>query len=430
VLNVRNILIALICASPLILLWDNLIIQGLMAGVVAVALAIAAATLRPGETAFLISVTRAPAAVAAVPALWLILQVLPLRLLAHPIWKSAEAALQHPIAGSISLDPGAGIIALGNYLVIAAVALLSAAVAVDRVRAEWILFALSAAASVIAVLLITHDLLLPVGWLAGAAREQAIDCAGLGAIIAAAAFVRAIERHETRRVNQQNANTILLQHLLIFAAAVLICIAALAFGADKQALFATVFGLGTLACITIIRHFGLGLFGIGGMAALAVGIAFIVMAVQPTKRGASAVLAFASESSSATALSQRMLDDAPSVGIGAGTFVALAPIYREMDDPPAGSAASTSAATLAIELGSPMLWLIIAGTVAGIVTLLRASLQRGRDSFYPAMAGAALITLLLSAFTNAGLLGDATGLITAAAIGLGFAQSKSRTAHA
>jgi hypothetical protein len=430
VLYVRNILILLIGASPLVLLWDKLIVQGLLAGLVAVALAVAALSMRPGETAFLISVTRAPAVVAAVPALWLILQILPLRLFAHPIWKSAEVALQHPIAGSISIDPGAGIIALGNYLVIAAVALLSAAAAVDRLRAEWILFALSAAASVIAVLLIMHDLPFPGGWLAGAAHEQAIDCAGLGTIIAGAACIRAIERHETRRASLQHANTILLQHLLIFGAAALICLGALVLGADKQVLFATAFGLGTLACITIIRHFGLGLFGIGGMAALAVGIAFIVMAVQPNKRGASAALAFASESSSATALSQRMLDDAPFVGVGAGTFVALAPIYREMDDPPAGFAASTSAATLAIELGSPMLWLIIAGTVAGIVMLLRASLQRGRDSFYPAMAAAALITLLLSAFTNAGLLGDATGLITAAAIGLGFAQSKSRTAHA
>jgi hypothetical protein len=52
------------------------------------------------------------------------------------------------------------------------------------------------------------------------------------------------------------------------------------------------------------------------------------------------------------------------------------------------------------------------------------------DSFYPAMAGAALITRLLLAFTNAGSLGNATGLIAAMAVGLGFAESKSRTAQA
>jgi hypothetical protein len=37
--------------------------------------------------------------------------------------------------------------------------------------------------------------------------------------------------------------------------------------------------------------------------------------------------------------------------------------------------------------------------------------------------------MLLQAFIDAGLSGTATGLIGAALIGLGLAQSKSRTAH-
>jgi hypothetical protein len=55
-------------------------------------------------------------------------------------------------------------------------------------------------------------------------------------------------------------------------------------------------------------------------------------------------------------------------------------------------------------------------------------LQRGRDSFYPAMAGGCLITLLLLSFNNVGLFGTATSLIAAAVIGLGIGQSKSRSA--
>ena len=66
----------------------------------------------------------------------MLVQVLPLRVLAHPIWKSAETALGHPVAGGISVDPGASVIALGQYLSVIAVAFLSAAVAVDRQRAE------------------------------------------------------------------------------------------------------------------------------------------------------------------------------------------------------------------------------------------------------------------------------------------------------
>ena len=68
------------------------------------------------------------------------------------------------------------------------------------------------------------------------------------------------------------------------------------------------------------------------------------------------------------------------------------------------------------------------GDTGSIVILLRASLRRGRDSFYPAMAGSRPIALLLFSFINPGLLGTATSLIAAAVIGLGIAQSKSRTA--
>lgn len=65
----RFILVALICASPVILVADGLIIQGLVALIVASALVIIAQSLRPGEAGFLVSLILAPAAIAAVPAL-------------------------------------------------------------------------------------------------------------------------------------------------------------------------------------------------------------------------------------------------------------------------------------------------------------------------------------------------------------------------
>src|SRR5215831_7998953 len=80
VLNVRNILIVLICVSPINLLWDKLMVQGLLAGLVGAALAITASTLRPGETTFLVLISRALFVAAAIPALWMILQILPLHL--------------------------------------------------------------------------------------------------------------------------------------------------------------------------------------------------------------------------------------------------------------------------------------------------------------------------------------------------------------
>ncbi len=159
------------------------------------------------------------------------------------------------------------------------------------------------------------------------------------------------------------------------------------------------------------------------------GIALFVMAYHPPERGAGIPLAYAESSTALITLSQRILEDAPLLGTGAGTFAALAPIYREIDDPPSGPVAATTASTFAIELGKPLLWLITLATVVFSIILFRASLRRGRDFFYSAMGGSCLITLLFLAFTNAGLLGTATELIFAAALGLAVAQSKSRTAQ-
>jgi hypothetical protein len=419
--QVSLILVTLICTSPATLLWDGLIAQGLVAGTVAVALAITARALRPAETEFLVSVVRPPAVVAAVPAVWVLVQVLPLGVLAHPIWKTAETALGHPLAGTISVDPGASVIALGQYLSIVGVALLSAAVAVDRQRAEWILFALTAAVVAIALITRTHDL-------PTFARAQAIDCVSMGTIIAGTACIRTIERYETRRSSPQRSVPVLLWTFVACSAALAICAAVEMFGATREILIATAYGVFALISISIVRRFALGAIVTAAIVASALGAAIILLTYQPAERGTSVPLAFTGASDpSLIALSERVLYDAPLVGTGAGTFAALAPIYRQIDDPPPGSTAVTAATAFAIELGKPMFWLITVATAGSIFILLRASLQRGRDSFYPAMGGSCLITLLLLAFNNAGLFGTAGSLIAAAAIGLAIAQSKSRT---
>jgi hypothetical protein len=421
VFKVCLILVTVICASPIVLLWDGPIVQGLFAGIIAVALGITAQTLRPGETEFFVSIFRPLAAVAAVPALWVVVQVLPLKLFAHPIWRSAETALRHPIAGTISVDPGASIIALGQYLCVIAVAFLSAAVAVDRQRAEWILFALTAAVTAAALMLLARP--------ATFARGQTIDCVAMGIIIAGAACIRTIERYETRRSSPQRSVPVLLWTFVACSAALAICGAAVMLSATREILIATGYGIFAFTCISIIRRFALGAIGNTAIAAPALGAAILLLAYYPAERGTSVTLAFAGASNpSRIALSERVLYDAPLVGTGAGTFAALAPIYRQIEDPPPDSTAVTAAATIAIELGKPMFWLFTTAAGGSIFILIRASLQRGRDSFYPAMGGSCLITLLLLCFNNAGLLETASSSIGAAVIGLAIAQSKSRTA--
>jgi len=355
-----------------------------------------------------------------------LLQILSLGILVHPIWNSAQMAIGHPIVGHITIDPALSLIALGQYLSLTAVVYLTAAIAVDRQRAEWILFALTIAVTFVSLIVITHVLFLRGPWLGESQRIAAIECVSLGTIIAATACIGAIERYETRRARGQTepkeGKTI-----IACGVALLICATAFALDANREVLFATGYGLLTLACMVIIRRFGLGLLGTAVITVPAIWIAGVLVTAHPAPRDISLPLTFAGQSSPRLmALSERMLDDAPILGTGAGTFAALAPLYREIDDPPSDSPSPTAAGAVAIELGKPMLWLIVAATIGLMLFVLRASVVRGRDSFYSAMTGSCLLTLLLMGFTNSGLLETVPALLATTVLGLGLAQSKSR----
>jgi hypothetical protein len=428
--NARLILVVLLCASPAILVFDGAITHGILAGVAAVGIAIVSRTMRPVETQFFLSFAKRAAAFAAIPALWMVIQVLPLPFLAHPMWASAQTGIGHPIAGSISIDIGASVMALGFYLTIVAVAFWSAAVAVDRQRAEWVLFALMIATALIALTVAaTTVFTLPHFDTTAMSfyRAQAIDCVAMGVMIAAAAGVRTLERYETRRASPSRSVSVLLWTYAACAAALAICIAALIMTAPVNALVATIYGAVALLSIALIRRLGLGSWAALAIAVFAIAVAGLVAAREPGLRNKNLTLAFAESPASLTELGQRILDDTPLNGTGAGTFAAIAPIYRDVDDRTALSTAPTAAAATAIELGRPMLWLIVATIVFSIFILLRASLQRGRDSFYPTAGASSLITLLFLSFTNAGVLGSAAAMIAAATLGLAIAQSKSRS---
>jgi len=428
--NARLILVILLCASPAILIFDGVIVHGVLAGVAAVGIAIVSRTMRPVETQFFLSFAKRAAAFAAIPALWMLIQVLPLPFLAHPIWTSAQTGIGHPIAGSISIDIGASVIALGFYLSIVAVAFWSAAVAVDRQRAEWVLFALLIATALIGLTMAaTAVFRLPQFDTTAASfyRTQAIDCVAMGVMIAAAAVVRTLERYETRRASPSRSVSDLLWTYAACAAALTICIAALIMSAPVSSLVATTYGAIALLSIALIRRLGLGSWTALAIAVFAIAVAGLVAASEPGLRNKNITLTFAESPAPLTELGQRILDDTPLNGTGAGTFAAIAPIYRDIDDRTSLSTAPTAAASTAIELGRPMLWFIVATIVFLIFFLLRASLRRGRDSFYPTAGASCLITLLFVSFTNPGVLGSAAAMIAAATLGLAIAQSKSRS---
>jgi hypothetical protein len=261
--NVSNallILTTLIIGSPAILWLDGPIMQTLVTGAAATGVAVVSGTMRPGEAIFFVSFARPAALLAAVPALWMLIQVVPMGLFAHPIWASAQATLGHPILGSISIDVGAGAQALGRYLTIVAIGFWTAAAAIDRQRAEHILFALVAATGLIA-LIMTAVKLFGFGDFrsaAGPALMQATDCMVIGVIVAGAAMVRTLERYETRRANPGRSVTTLTATFAACAAAFTLCFGSLLALAPRSVLVPTGYGIGVLAAIALIRRLGLG----------------------------------------------------------------------------------------------------------------------------------------------------------------------------
>ena len=197
------ILISLIFVTPITVILGGPIIIGLLAAVAAISVAMVGLRTRPGEASFLSTVIRPVSVAAMIPAIWMLFQALPLQSLrlVHPIWQSTAAALGVPVAGSVSIDPGATLISFVQYLSAIAIAFVAAAAAIDRRRAEWIFFALT-----ISTTLIASDVTgrqprffrLTEFW-DGGSCVAAIECAALGFILAGAAALHTFERSKTRR---------------------------------------------------------------------------------------------------------------------------------------------------------------------------------------------------------------------------------------
>jgi len=429
VANALVVLIIVIIASPAILLFDGPIVQALVTGAAAGGVAIVSGAMRPGETTFFLSFAGPAALFAAVPAVWMLFQVAPLGMFAHPIWTSAQGALGHPIVGSISVDVGAGAQALGRYITIVAIGFWTAAAAVDRSRAERILFALVTATGLIALTAMAAVLFEFQGFTNAAGFElvQATDCILIGVIVAGAAMVRTLERYETRRAHPDRSVATLAVTFAACAAVFALCVAALLVLAPVSVLVPAGYGIGALLAIVLIRRLDLGRWGIATIYVPAVVLAALLGAGKASMATQDLSLVFATAPEALVSTSQRLLTDAPLLGTGAGTFAAIAPIYHDIDDNTALSTAPTFAAATAIELGRPFLWLLVLTIGGTIAILLRAALRRGRDSFYAAAGAGSLIALLLLIFMNAGLLGTATAVIAAATLGLALAQCKSRS---
>jgi hypothetical protein len=412
------ILVLLIFAAPVTVVLDNLIVRSLIAAAAAVSVAIVGLRIRPGEAGFLSRVIRPVTLIAAIPAAWMLIQAMPLpsSRLAHPIWKSAASVLGVPLAGSISIDPGATLVALAWYLSAIAIAFVAAAVAIDRRRAEWIFFALIIATTVIALmaLAVTEQ-----------ARVAATYCAVLGVIFAAAGTVHTPKKGKAPRPDQ--TRSWIWPSLMVWLAPLSICLLIVIVAGTGPTYFAVACGVATLVVALMIQRFSIGTWGIAAIVSVALLVVIATVALQSDPQILDLTLTFATHApSSLIRVTQRALAETGWAGTGAGAFAAVVPIYRDIDGSVTANMAPTTAATIVVEMGRPFFWTILILAIWLALVLLRGALWRQRDAIYSITGASCLVTIILLSFVNATLLSTPVTLISAVAIGVAVAQSKSR----
>jgi hypothetical protein len=426
------LLVLLICATPALLIIDGPIDHGVIPAILAMALAFAARTIRPGQAEHFFALARPVAIVAVIPAVWILVQILPLGIagISNPIWENASAGIGHSIRRGISIDPGFTLLSLSDYFTMVAVLFLSMIACLDRQRAQWVLFALTTGTALTALILI-GDNLAGVNFLSATAntapRIGALDSAALGLILSSASAVGVFDRYESQRSTSKSSIATFAMAFVFCVFAFAACALAISLHPSGYLSLAAGSGLATLAAVTLIRRLGLGPWGCSAIGSVAIVISISVVALQPASQIMALTLPLAPQALiSPSSVTERILAGSPWTGTGAGTFATLIPIYRDADDVVAKYPAPNVTTKIAVEAGRPAVWAVLFIAIASAVVLFRGALRRRRDSFYSAAGAGCVVTLILLSFTDAGMLQTPTSVVTSAALGLAFGQRLSR----
>jgi hypothetical protein len=423
-------LLVLVAATPGLLFLDNLVVAGAIQLYAAVSLMIIAIGMRPGEARHFVKLVRVPAALAAIPLLWMLIQLLPIGIggLSRSIWESAASALEtRRLSASITIDPGLTLIALCRFASTVGIAFVAAAVSIDRHQAERLLLLLASAAAVISLILLASRIGgFGLNELGTNATHATIVTAGIiGIILFAASVIMVVERYEMGRWPRTSSSWRLIP-IGIMVAGLLVCSSTLIAGDTNYAIFAAACGLATVAIIYFVRRLGFGPgagLAMGCVAILAVAV--IIWTKGPPATGDVSLRYMTDANSDVVTLDNRILDAVGLAGSGAGTLPVISTIYGSQE--PSDVRPATFAGQIAIELGHPALWVIVGLACTLIVMFARGAFNRGRDCFYPLAGVGVTVAMVLNCFNNATLTNPAILLLVAVTLGVGFGQSIGRS---
>jgi hypothetical protein len=423
-------LLVLIAAIPVSLFFDNLIVAGAIQLYAALSMMIIAIGVRPGEARHYLKLVRVSAALAAIPLLWMLIQLLPIGIggLSRTIWESAASALGTPrLWASITIDPGLTLIAVCRLATMAGIAFVATVVSIDRQRAKQILLLLASAASVISLALLASQLggfNFKNGTNADGTNATMMTAGIVGIILFAACVIMSIERfdrrHEPRTFSSQP-----LVPIGVAVAGLVVCSSTLIAGHTSHAIFAAACGLVTVAIVYFVRRLGFGPRAGLAICCLAIFAASLIIWTKGNPTTGDVSLRYMADANGdVVTLDNRILDAVGFAGSGAGTFPAVSTIYGAEGS--SGIRPDTFAGQIAIELGRPALWVIVGLTCALTVMFARSAFSRGRDYFYPLAGAGITVAMVLDCFTNATLTNPAISLLVAVTLGLGLGQSVGR----
>jgi hypothetical protein len=419
----------LIAAIPVLLFFDNLVVAASIQLYAAGSLIIIAMGIRPGEARHFFRVIRVPTAFAAVPVLWILFQLLPIAFggLSGSIWQSASTALAAPPTASISVDPGLTLIALCRFGSLVSIALVTAAVSIDRQRVEKILVLLASAAAVVSLILLASQLggMRLTDESGGDVKHSIlVTIAIIGVILFAVGIIIVSEQYTASGQPWTFLSRQPIQ-IIVMGAGLLICLSTLVAGDTSHARFAAACGLATIAIVYSVRRLGFGPrvgLMMGCVAILAA--AAIIWTHGHPKPGDISLRYMTDASPDVVTIDNRILDAVGLTGSGAGTFSVIGTIYGAQE--PSAVDPATFAAQIAVELGQPALWVIVGLAGILVIILARSAFNRGRDYFYPLAAAGVTVAMTLISFNNATLTNPAVLLLVAITLGLGFGQSVGR----
>jgi len=423
-----SLLLVGVAVAPVLILFDGPLAQSLIEVLAAAALAFVATAARAGDVNLAAQITSRLRIAVAVPVIWMLIQLLPMPSagLSHSIWINANEALDHRTFGHISIDLGQTIQALTFYVANVALIIVAVFALRERRRAELALFVLAAIATLATALLLMERLLPAADRSLGETGGILAAVSSLGIMLSIGCLTRAIERAESRRADPSTKlNTG--KSLLCAGVSLLLCLAGFVVSATLNIWLIAAFGLAAYISVQIVRRFGLAGWATAVFVATMVIAAAMIILWRYNESGTlPPVLQFATAASpDSISVAHRILADTSWLGTGAGTYAQLLPIYQEL-----GNVVTTppsAAAALVIELGWPMTLFVLALGIGATAVLYRGALVRGRDSFYPAAAAACTIVLLLQSFCDASLLRSGIAVLGGAIVGLGLAQSVSRS---